>query len=126
MSKSWNDILGDLGKRVHKGITEDANNKRVSGGVYSVLNNKWIKEPVAQDIPDIDKEALGKALSEWESKFNDAKASNDIETIDNFIDSLYNYRQEGLNDGGEFSIQNLVFKEIRNKGEIKWKVRTEV
>lgn len=26
----------------------------VSNGVYSVKNKKWLREPVAEDIPDID------------------------------------------------------------------------
>lgn len=100
-------------------IEEDVNNKRVSGGVYSVLNNKWLKEPVQQDIPEVDQEKLESTLSEWEDKYFTAQESNDIDTIDEFIDSLYAFRQEGLNDGGEFSIPNLVFKELRNLGYLQ-------
>lgn len=40
-----------------------------SNGVYSVLNNKWIKEPVQSDIPDVDEEAFDKLFSEWEDRY---------------------------------------------------------
>ena len=29
-----------------------------SNGVFSVMNNEWIKEPVAEDIPELDKEVI--------------------------------------------------------------------
>lgn len=39
-----------------------------------------------------------------------------IDAIDSFLDEIYIARQDGLNDEGEYSIRNLVFKELRNKG----------
>ena len=39
-----------------------------------------------------------------------------IDAIDSFLDEIYVARQDGLNDEGEYSIRNLVFKELRNKG----------
>lgn len=36
--------------------------------------------------------------------------------IDSFLDDVYKLRQEGLNKDGEYSISNLVFKELRNNG----------
>lgn len=101
-----------------KNIIEDAKNKRVSGGVFSVLNNDWLQQPVAKDIPEIDKEAFDEAFNEWEDKYLSLMENVSIEGIDDFVDSIYAYRQEGLNNGGEFSIQNLVFKEFRNLGYI--------
>ena len=41
-----------------------------SNGIYS-LNSGWIKEPVQEDIPDIDMEAFRKAFEEWERKYKD-------------------------------------------------------
>ena len=101
-----------------KNIIEDAKNKRVSGGVFSVLNNNWLQQPVAKDIPEIDKEAFDEAFNEWEDKYLSLMENVSVEGIDDFVDSIYAYRQEGLNNGGEFSIQNLVFKEFRNLGYI--------
>ena len=39
-----------------------------------------------------------------------------IEEINNFLEDIYNLRQQGLQQEGEYSIGNLVFKEFRNMG----------
>lgn len=49
--------------------TEDSTAK--SNGIYSVMKDEWIKEPVQQDIPDLDEEAFDKLFSEWEDKYFD-------------------------------------------------------
>lgn len=50
---------------------EDKNdqNKLKSNGIYSVLNNEWIKQPIQTDIPDIDQEEFDKLFNEWENKY---------------------------------------------------------
>ena len=81
-----------------------------SNGIYS-LTKGWLKEPVRDKIPDnID---LEPELTEWKEKANKCKT---IEDIDDYIDNLYKLRQEGLLKGGEYSKENLIFKEIRNLG----------
>ena len=81
-----------------------------SNGIYS-LTKGWLKEPVRDKIPDnID---LEPELTEWKEKANKCKT---IEDIDDYIDNLYKLRQEGLLKDGEYSKENLIFKEIRNLG----------
>lgn len=41
-----------------------------SNGIYS-LNSGWIKEPVQEDIPDIDMKAFRKEFEEWERKYKE-------------------------------------------------------
>lgn len=93
----------------------------VSNGIYSVMNDKWIKEPVKDDIPEVDQEAIDKAFKPWEKRYkvlvNKITDDTDDESeIDKLIDKLYELRQEGLANEGEYSIGNLIFKEMRNKG----------
>lgn len=45
--------------------------KAKSNGIYSVLNDKWIKEPVEKDIPDIDQEEFEKQFAVYEDKYFD-------------------------------------------------------
>lgn len=54
-------------------IIMDSNNqnKVKSNGIYSVLNNEWIKEPVQSDIPDINQKEFEKLFKEWEDKYFD-------------------------------------------------------
>lgn len=76
-------------------------------GVYSVLQNKWLSQPVAEDIPEIDKEALNKEVKVWEDRYNKIiavdsktkKKSNKIEaketgTFDEAFDALNKLNEE--------------------------------
>jgi predicted nucleotidyltransferase len=97
--------------------TEDS--ARVSNGVYSVKDNDWIKEPELTDIPELDQEAFDKLYQEWEAKCKDLikeiEAGNleDEADIVTMIEDIYELRKSGISEG-EYSIQNLVFKELRN------------
>lgn len=95
---------------------------RVSNGVYSVKKDKWIKKPVHEDIPDYDKEALNSLVSKWEQKCKklvaDIKADKlDEETkVVKLLEEIYDkLRKKGVAKS-EYSIENLAFKELRNKG----------
>ena len=49
-----------------------------SNGIFSVLNNEWIKEPVKEDIPEVDKEAFDKLFAEWEERYFDIVHGEDL------------------------------------------------
>ena len=95
------------------------------GGVYSLLNNKWVKKPEIVDfkpnermikeksknilmaIDDLEEESKSKEFDELEPKIK--KTWKKIKT----------YRQSGLDsESGEFSLGNLVFKLLRRNGYI--------
>lgn len=46
---------------------------RISNGVYSVMQEKWIKEPVMEDIPEFDKIAFEAAFKPWEDRYIELK-----------------------------------------------------
>lgn len=103
-------------------FVETENSPRVSNGVYSVKKNKWVKKPIAEDIPDYDKEALDKLVDEWETKYkklvDDIKA-NKLDKEDKVVKMLEDIYEKLRKKGiakGEYSIENLAFKELRNKG----------
>ncbi len=100
--------------------TEDS--VRVSNGVYSVKKNKWIKKPVQEEIPEYDKEALDELVDKWETDckelIDDIKADklNDEKKVVKMLEDIYEkLRKKGISKG-EYSIENLAFKELRNKG----------
>ncbi len=116
---------------------EDEGTPRVSNGVYSVLNREWLQEPKYVNIPDMDMDIFNAELSKWEDRYrqvlNDAvseleeyyepdlDAAEDIKTqqikeIDAYIEDLYNLRKIGLPLTGEYGLENVIFKTIRNKG----------
>ena len=100
--------------------TEDS--ARVSNGIYSVKKNKWIKKPIAEDIPDYDNKALNELVDKWETDCNDlisdikADKLDDEKKVVKMLEDIYEkLRKKGIAKG-EYSVENLAFKELRNKG----------
>mgnify|MGYP006268196129 CR=1 FL=1 len=100
---------------------QDVNEPHVSSGVYSVLHNKWELEP-KKETPNIDdKKILGKA--EYYAKKIDvlskkANKENILPAIERLRKKIKEFRQSGLESGGEYSYENLVFKLLRRNGYI--------
>lgn len=57
-----------------------------SGGIYSIKDGKWLKEPKQFEIPDYDKDEFDKEFSKWEDRYfdltQDEKKSDDPEIGD--------------------------------------------
>ena len=49
-----------------------------SNGIFSVLNNKWVKEPVAADIPELDQDAFDKEFAKWFERYQDIVRGEDF------------------------------------------------
>ena len=66
-----------------------------SNGIFSVMNNKWIKEPVKEDIPEVDQDALNKELGKWVDRYIDIvgdKEKSLIDVLESIGDTkVYNY-----------------------------------
>lgn len=85
-----------------------------SNGIYSVMNNEWIKEPILENIPDINEEEIEEEFNKWADKATKVIESQQIEEIEKFFEELYEMRRESIANDGEYGIGNLVFKELRN------------
>lgn len=57
----------------------EGENDTKSNGIYSVLNDEWIKEPVQQDIPEINREEFNDMFKEWEERYLKIIDSEDLE-----------------------------------------------
>ena len=100
--------------------TEDS--ARVSNGIYSVKKNKWIRKPIQEEIPEYDTEALNDLVKTWETKCKDLVADIKSDKLDDekkvvkLLEDIYEkLRKKGISKG-EYSVENLAFKELRNKG----------
>lgn len=95
-----------------------------SAGVYDLWNQKWISEPFIEKF-SIDKTALqiktAGIINEIESLEDNVKISNEEKhnRAISIKDKIKNMRQSGLEKGGEFSIENLSFKYLRNNNYIE-------
>ena len=86
-----------------------------SASEYSVLNDKWLKEPV-KESPKFDKDLIKKKYKEYKNKINSLLKKHDEAALKKLLEKLYKYRQSGLDKGGELSEENIVFKILRAYG----------
>jgi hypothetical protein len=94
------------------------------GGAFSLMKNKWIKKPEKVEfIPDeetITKKATSimDVIDEIEDQVDEDKYSAFKEKIDKIWKKIKKSRQYGLEEGGEYSTGNLVFKLLRRNGYV--------
>lgn len=93
---------------------EDVNSAVTSNGIYSVIDDVWIKEPqIIKERPvKIDKNELQDLVDSVQSVLDDG----DSDDIKDCIDMLYLMRKDSIAIDGEYGVGNLLFKEIRNRG----------
>ena len=101
---------------------EDNDEDHVSLGRFSVMNNAWITKP-DHNTPVFDEDAVNRKvrylMKEIDMYMDDSDDITDIEHLKEKIwlmrnDALAKSRIEGTN--GEFSVENLAFKVLRNMG----------
>jgi hypothetical protein len=88
-----------------------------STGVYSLSKNTWLVEP-KKVKPKIDDAAV---RAKSDSLAHDAKTvlkSRDLDRIKAAKEKITKMRQAGLERAGEWSVENLAFKILRNLGLI--------
>lgn len=89
------------------------------GGVYSLMDDKWVKKPEKVEFEPDEKmiEKKGKDIMEEIDDIIDISKKSDYETIKNRIKKVWNkikkLRQKSLEEEGEFGVGNLVFKLLR-------------
>lgn len=93
---------------------EDVNSAVTSNGIYSVIDDVWIKEPqiIKERSVKIDKNELQDLVDSVQSVLADGDSGD----IKDCIDMLYLMRKDSIAIDGEYGVGNLLFKEIRNRG----------
>jgi predicted nucleotidyltransferase len=98
---------------------QDKNAKLRATAIYSVLYDKWILKPEYENFK-IDKKAIkDKAdtfihyLRDIRQHYNDKHYQTVIDMVTKLKTKIKNMRNAGLETGGEFSLENLVFKVLR-------------
>ena len=106
-----------------------------SSGVYSVLYDMWVNEPKKLDKKNIDIELLKEKANQW-MRIIDGVVDNiedeDPDEIKSLVkkykEKLKKFRNCGLENGGEMSLENLVFKLLRRNGYVEklYELPTEI
>ena len=92
----------------------------MDSGVYSLKQSKWLQQPEFKQIT-IDNSAV---KSKSEDIMNQIDSLLDSQTdnlgdLNAIKDRIRKLRSSGLQKGGEFSIENLAFKALRNMGYLE-------
>ena len=87
-------------------------------GVYSVKGKTWIAKPKLEDV-DFRGPALLAKVKQYTERIETLISTNaEDESFSKLKEKFKNMRSSGLKKIGEFSMENLLFKELRNRGVI--------
>ena len=125
-TKNWNDTHAIFLKGYEVELyIQDSNEPHVASGIYSLMTNSWIKEPSKYRL-EIDHTAVQKKAARIMEEIDDvydiyaekeyklAQQSGDM-----LMQRIKRYRKAGLEGGGIYSVENLVFKVLRRNGYLK-------
>lgn len=85
-------------------------------GIYDIREKSWILHPQQQKI-DLKNPQLLQKVEDYTKKIDTLIKTNAHESFfDRLKEKFKKMRSAGLEKGGEFSMENLLFKELRNRG----------
>lgn len=92
---------------------QDTSEEHHSSGIYSIKNNTWINkpEPVKKKFDDQDVEHK---VSNYIGKIKLALDDNSYDSLKKVMEELKKLRQNGLETQGEFGVENVAYKVLRN------------
>ena len=88
-----------------------------STGVYSIVQSQWLVEP-KKIKPEVDDSAVEAKKDGVMRAIEQALLSKDLAQLRTVKDKITQMRKSGLERAGEWSVENLVFKILRNLGLI--------
>lgn len=122
---NWNRVHDlKLGKQNIEVYIQDNDDHPEYRGEYSLMNDKWLRKPsyVNIDISDEEIEKKTKLFKQQIDKLEKTGKDNPekaIELTNKIKERLKNFRQAGLDKDGEYSLENLAFKDLRNTGYLE-------
>jgi hypothetical protein len=104
---------------------QDVDHKGHYAGIYSLKDNKWLKNPKKED-PEIDFAAISNKAATYAAEINEIHSlyrkkyvSEAYMQADGLKKKIREMRQVGLDGEGTYSVENLTFKLLRNNGFMK-------
>ena len=120
MKSIWNRLHDILIKGYEVEIyVQDVNDPHEAQGLYSILNDQWIKKPVL-DKQDFDKDNIKKKaaglmdqIDRLQPLIDDGKYEEAEKYADKLKEKIRKMRKTGLETVGAYSVENLAFKVLR-------------
>jgi len=101
---------------------ENENEPHKSLGVYSIMNNEWIKKPIREEA-DIDWDEVEKKATSLMGQVNaisqllkDEKYKEVHDSTLRLKEKIKRFRRTGLDKAGVYSSENVAFKVLRRNG----------
>lgn len=86
-------------------------------GIYSLLNNKWLQNPEYKEHKFQNDPQLVRKIEFYMHMIdNMIKNKSDLKSFTELKTKFKDMRSAGIQKGGEYSFENLIFKELRNRG----------
>jgi len=102
--------------------------QHIASGLFSILKNKWIITPT-WNPPQVDERDVNEKARVIKAEFKEIKkrlpnasgeeAKSLFDYLERFKKKIMTDRKEGLAKDGEFSVENIVFKRLRQDGTIE-------
>lgn len=96
---------------------QDAAKPVLSLGEYSIKDNKWLRLPTKRRA-NFDQTATKAKYDKLLNVIKTTLQSNKIGKVSKVLKKIKQYRQAGLDKGGEFGPENLAYKALRSQGYI--------
>lgn len=89
-------------------------------GVYSIVSDSWIKRPIKKANVVYDKKTINDKVQYITRQIDDIVDGevDNLDAIEALKVKIKNMRKAGLEKSGEYSLENLVFKTLRNSDYI--------
>ena len=130
-SREWNNAHENLninGVPVEIYV-QDIDSDIDSEGVYSLMDNKWLKKPDKSKINDADIDAgkikatvadIETIIDNMETVYNHTDNYPELyDDVNKLIDNLINLRKKGLSRKGEMDEANIIYKSIKRNGYLE-------
>lgn len=106
---------------------QDKDKPHFSTGIYSILNDEWVikpekeKFPTKTDFRELEEKARMyiDAIDDVVDKLDKDNLEESYDKIKKIWKKIKKGREAGLAEGGEMSLENLVFKVLRRSGYIE-------
>ena len=96
---------------------QDARKPVTSLGEYSIKDNKWLRLPTKRRA-NFDQNATKAKYEKLLELIQHTLGTHKLDKVQKTIKKITQYRQAGLDNGGEFGPENLAYKALRSQGYI--------
>lgn len=90
---------------------------RPGAAIYSVFDEEWMVKPNREKI-DLDPEKIRSKFQKIKKNIKELTDTQNLDKLKKLMKWIRNYRDAGLAKGGEFCIENIVFKALRHSGAL--------